>query len=81
MCFEGGTAMKCGYCVREMLRGYIPTPAIEWIPAYGKSKMRYTGEKEEGFRLGKQHFLDMKKQPAWYCPACDVITIDCKCTE
>ena len=40
--------MKCGYCGREMLKGYIPTPAIEWIPAYGKSKMRYTGEKEEG---------------------------------
>ena len=61
MCFEGGTAMKCGYCGREMLRGYIPTPAIEWIPAYGKSKMRYTGEKEEGFRLGKTAFFGYEK--------------------
>ena len=52
--------MKCGYCGREMLKGYIPTPAIAWIPAYGKSKMRYTGEQGRGVSLGQTAFFDMK---------------------
>lgn len=69
--------MKCNLCKSEMLEGYIPTPAIEWIPKYASSKLIYKGPKEKGFRLGRFRIMSLKEQPAWYCPKCDIIIIDC----
>lgn len=70
--------MKCGYCNGEMLAGYIPAPAVEWIPENKEPRVVYHGEKKDGFRLGRHQFFDMKRQKSWYCPECDVIVIDCK---
>ena len=33
--------MKCGYCKNEMIKGVIPTPAIEWHPDNRTSKLSY----------------------------------------
>ena len=63
--------MKCGYCKKEMLEGYITTPSIEWHPKYGKNKLFYKGEKKDGFRLGKFSCLNQKEQLAWYCEKVD----------
>lgn len=69
--------MNCDRCKNEMLEGFIPTPAIEWVPKYAASKLKYSGPKETGFRIGRLNIMSQKKQPAWYCPYCDIILIDC----
>lgn len=69
--------MVCKYCNRDMLEGFIPTQVIHWIPKNGKMKFIYNDNKTEGFRIGRTHQLSMKKQPAWYCPTCDIILIEC----
>ena len=70
--------MKCGYCNNNMVEGWIPTAAIEWIPNSGELKWLYDNKnRENGFRLGKFHFFN-KKQKAWYCPICDLLLINCK---
>lgn len=70
--------MKCSFCNTEMLEGYIPALAIEWVPKYGNAKLKYTGSKTDDFRIGRMHLLSLKKQSAWYCPNCDLIIIRCK---
>jgi hypothetical protein len=70
--------MKCNFCKTEMLEGYIPTPAIEWVPKYVNKKLKYIGSKTNGFRIGRMHLMSLKKQSAWYCPNCDLIIISCK---
>ena len=75
---KGWRFMKCGYCKNEMIRGFIPIPAIEWRPENGIIRMLYGNDKEQGFRIGRQSFFDMREQEAWYCPVCDKLVIDCK---
>lgn len=70
--------MKCGYCKNEMIKGVIPTPAIEWHPDNRTSKLSYDNDKKQGFQIGRHSFFDMKEQEAWYCPVCDKLVIDCK---
>lgn len=70
--------MKCNYCNTEMLEGYIPTPGIEWVPKYKEKKLKYTGPKTNGFRIGRMYLMSLKKQSAWYCPNCDLIIINCR---
>ena len=70
--------MKCGYCKNEMIKGFIPTPAIEWLPENRGMKLLYGDDKKQGFRIGRHGFWDMKEQEAWYCPVCDKLVIDCK---
>lgn len=60
-----------------MIEGYIPTPAIEWIPKHAEPRIVYTNAKEKGFRLGRFHMMSMKRQVAWYCSHCNIILIDC----
>lgn len=49
--------MKCGYCKNEMIKGFIPTPGIEWRPEGGRMRMLYGDDKKQGFRIGRQSFL------------------------
>ena len=56
--------MKCGYCKNEMIKGVIPTPAIEWHPDNRTSKLSYDNDKKQGFRIGRHSFFDMKEQEA-----------------
>ena len=73
--------MICKYCNYEMKEGFIPTGgSVRWIPK-GQScdKLFFRGSKEkEGFRIGPLKLLGITKQPAWYCPNCDLILIVCK---
>lgn len=56
--------MKCGYCKNEMIKGVIPTPAIEWHPDNRTSKLSYDNDKKQGFQIGRHSFFDMKEQEA-----------------
>ena len=63
-----------------MNEGFIPTPGLRWIPKgdyIGKQWFRGPKEKE-GFRIGRIRWMSYREQPAWYCPNCDLIIIDCK---
>lgn len=73
--------MKCDHCKNEMLEGFIPTPAIEWVPKDSNTKLIYNGPKVNGFRIGRMNLMSQKKQQAWYCPNCDTIIIECKSKE
>ncbi len=69
--------MNCPYCNKELLEGYIPTQALEWVPKNGEPKLKYTANKDDGFRIGKHSFFDAKHQIAFYCNSCEKIIIDC----
>ena len=56
--------MKYGYCKNEMIKGVIPTSAIEWHPDNRTSKLSYDNDKKQGFRIGRHSFFDMKEQEA-----------------
>ena len=73
--------MNCPYCGMKMREGYIPTPAIEWVPQFGSPQLIYKKDKSNGFRIGKHAFTNAKKQPAEYCPACDMLIVDCSITQ
>lgn len=69
----------CKGCNHKMLEGFIPTAGLAWIPIWqSRNKMFFRGPKTEGFRLGRWRQFSMKEQPAWYCPECDIIVVDCK---
>ena len=68
---------KCPICSNEILEGYMETSAIEWIPKHGKSKLIYSKDRANGFRLGKHSFGNMKKQTSYFCTTCNKIIIDC----
>ena len=62
--YQKSWIMKCGYCKNEMIKGVIPTPAIEWHPDNRTSKLSYDNDKKQGFRIGRHSFFDMKEQEA-----------------
>lgn len=67
----------CPICNKNILKGYIESPVIEWIPEGGSSKIVYSSKKTNGFRLGKHSFFDMKKTEAYFCEFCNKIIIEC----
>ena len=73
--------MVCKCCGQEMLEGFIPTSGLQWLPKWeDMGKIWIRGPKENGFYLGGVRLFGLKKQPAWYCPRCEIILIDCKVT-
>lgn len=74
--------MICKYCNHEMTEGFIPTEgSVRWLPKGAScNKLFFRGPREkEGFRIGPLKILfGITEYPAWYCPNCDLILIDCK---
>jgi hypothetical protein len=70
--------MICECCKKKMLEGYVPNTGLWWIPKSGEKGLWRQCTRTQGFRLGSMETANMKKEPAYYCPDCDRIVIDCK---
>jgi hypothetical protein len=69
--------MVCECCKKKMLEGYIPTTGMWWIPKSGEKRWLY-GTEEKNSLLNDLKTSQVKQEPAYYCPNCDRIVIDCK---
>jgi hypothetical protein len=70
--------MICECCKKEMLEGYIPNMGIWWRPKSGENGLWRQSTRTNGFQLGCMETAGVRKEPAYYCPGCDRIVVDCK---
>jgi hypothetical protein len=61
-----------------MLEGYIPTTGgVWWTPKSGEKRWHY-GSEEKNTSANDLMINQVKQEPAYYCPNCNRIVIDCK---